>query len=63
MSVGNVVPVMERGLKYEIGYGELPDDVVIAAVQKPDMKKIKTFVELLGGNVEIIDTWLVKDYY
>lgn len=48
---------------YEIGYGVLPDDAVIAAVQKSDMKKIKTFVELLGGNVEIIDTWLVKDYY
>lgn len=48
---------------YEIGYGKLPDDAVIKAVQKPDMKKIKTFVELLGGNVEIIDTWLVKDYY
>lgn len=48
---------------YEIGYGVLPDDAVIAAVQKSDMKKIKTFVELLGGNIEIIDTWLVEDYY
>ena len=48
---------------YEIGYGVLPDDAVIAAVQKSDMKKIKTFVELLGGNVEIIDTWLVENYY
>lgn len=48
---------------YEIGYGVLPDDAVIAAVQKSDMKKIKTFVELVGGNVEIIDTWLVENYY
>lgn len=48
---------------YEIGYGVLHDDAVIAAVQKSDMKKIKTFVELLGGNVEIIDTWLVENYY
>lgn len=48
---------------YEIGYGVLPDDAVISAVQKSDMKKIKTFVELLGGNVEIIDMWLVENYY
>mgnify|MGYP000003616841 FL=1 len=48
---------------YEIGYGKLSDDTVIQAVQKPDMKKIKTFTELLGGNIEIIDTWLVEDYY
>ena len=48
---------------YEIGYGVLPDDAVIAAVQKSDMKKIKTFVELVGGNVEIIDTGLVENYY
>ena len=48
---------------YEIGYGKLSDDTVIKAVQKPDMKKIITFTELLGGNIEIIDTWLVEDYY
>ena len=48
---------------YEIGYGKLSDDTIIQAAQKPDMKKIKTFSELLGGNIEIIDTWLVEVYY
>lgn len=47
---------------YEIGYEELPDDAVIKAVQKPDLKKIKQFVELLGGNVNIVDKWLVESY-
>lgn len=47
---------------YEIGYLELPDDAVIKAVQKPDLKKIKTFVKLLGGSVNILDKWFVESY-
>lgn len=45
---------------YEVGYLELPDDAVIKAVQKPDLKKIKTFVKLLGGSVNILDKWFVE---
>jgi hypothetical protein len=47
---------------YEVGYLELPDDAVIKAVQKPDLKKIKTFVKLLGGSVNILDKWFVESY-
>lgn len=47
---------------YEVGYLELPDDAVIKAVQKPDLKKIKTFVKLLGGSVNILDKWFVERY-
>ena len=47
---------------YEVGYLELPDDAVIKAVQKPDLKKIKTFAKLLGGSVNVLDKWYVESY-
>ena len=47
---------------YEIGYLELPDNAVIKAVQKPDFKKIKVFVKLLSGSVNVLDKWLVENY-
>lgn len=47
---------------YEIGYLELPDNAVIKAVRKPYLKKIKTFVKLLGGSVDVLDKWFVESY-
>lgn len=47
---------------YEIGY-TLEDVGTIEAVREVEVKKLKKFVELLNGNIEILDTWEVANYF
>lgn len=47
---------------YEIGY-TLEDVGTIAAVRETEVKKLKKFVELLNGSIEILDTWEVANYF
>ena len=41
----------------------LEDVGTIAAVREAEVKKLKKFVELLNGNIEILDTWEVANYF
>ena len=55
-------PTKTEPLEPKFGY-TLEDVGTIAAVREAEVKKLKKFVELLNGNIEILDTWEVANYF
>lgn len=47
---------------HELGCLDPDDECVMKAILKPDLKKITTFVKLLGGEVEVLEMWYVETF-
>lgn len=46
----------------ELGCFEPDDEGIMKSILKPDLKQITTFVKLLGGEVEILETWNIETF-